>query len=168
VLAEERRDFKGRTVTLVASFEAGGPYDFYTRLIARHIGPHLPGSPNVIVQNMPAPAGCAAPISSSTPRRATAPCWAWFRRPSRSGRRSAAPWHSIRCSQVQLDRSHQFARRDGAKLVSVRHQEHRRCRDAFNESMRDPALRKEVRKSAVDIDPLPGGEVLERSRFGER
>jgi tripartite-type tricarboxylate transporter receptor subunit TctC len=56
-LAEEVPDFKGRTVTLVASFEAGGPYDFYTRLIARYIGPHLPGGPNVIVQNMPGAGG---------------------------------------------------------------------------------------------------------------
>jgi tripartite-type tricarboxylate transporter receptor subunit TctC len=50
--AEEAPDFKGKTVTIVASFEAGGPYDFYARLVARYLGPHLPGSPNVIVQNM--------------------------------------------------------------------------------------------------------------------
>src|SRR5579862_7869647 len=50
--ADELPDFKGKTITLVASFEAGGPYDFYTRLVARYIGAHLPGSPNVIVQNM--------------------------------------------------------------------------------------------------------------------
>jgi hypothetical protein len=41
----------------VASFEAGGPYDFYARLIARFIGSHLPGSPNVVVQNMPGAGG---------------------------------------------------------------------------------------------------------------
>jgi tripartite-type tricarboxylate transporter receptor subunit TctC len=55
--ADELPDFKGKTVTLVASFEAGGPYDFYTRLVARYIGAHLPGSPNVIVQNMPGAGG---------------------------------------------------------------------------------------------------------------
>jgi tripartite-type tricarboxylate transporter receptor subunit TctC len=55
--AEEPPDFRGKTVTLVASFEAGGPYDFYTRLVARYMGPHLPGSPNVIVQNMPGAGG---------------------------------------------------------------------------------------------------------------
>ena len=41
----------------MASFEAGGPYDFYARLIARFIGSHLPGSPNVVVQNMPGAGG---------------------------------------------------------------------------------------------------------------
>ena len=47
----------GKTVTIIASFEAGGPYDFYARLIARHIGAHLPGKPNVVVQNMPGAGG---------------------------------------------------------------------------------------------------------------
>jgi tripartite-type tricarboxylate transporter receptor subunit TctC len=56
-LADEMPDFKGKTVTFVASFEAGGPYDFYARLVARHIGPYLPGNPNVIVQNMPGAGG---------------------------------------------------------------------------------------------------------------
>src|SRR4051794_740718 len=55
--SEEGIDFRGRTVTIIASFEAGGPYDFYSRLIARHIGAHLPGAPNVIVQNMPGAGG---------------------------------------------------------------------------------------------------------------
>lgn len=50
-------DFSGKTVTIIASFEAGGPYDFYARLVARHIGAHLPGKPQVIVQNMPGAGG---------------------------------------------------------------------------------------------------------------
>jgi tripartite-type tricarboxylate transporter receptor subunit TctC len=56
-LAEDAPDLKGRTVTIVASFEAGGPYDFYSRLVARYLGAHLPGNPNVIVQNMPGAGG---------------------------------------------------------------------------------------------------------------
>ena len=35
----------------------GGPYDAYARLVARHLGKHLPGSPNVVVQNMPGASG---------------------------------------------------------------------------------------------------------------
>ena len=56
-LADEIPDFHGKTVTIIASFEAGGPYDFYSRLVARHLGAHLPGNPNVIVQNMPGAGG---------------------------------------------------------------------------------------------------------------
>jgi tripartite-type tricarboxylate transporter receptor subunit TctC len=55
--AEDAPDFKGKTLTIIASFEAGGPYDFYSRLVARFIGAHLPGTPNVIVQNMPGAGG---------------------------------------------------------------------------------------------------------------
>src|SRR5215217_8495609 len=57
VLAQDASDFKGKTVTIIASFEAGGPYDFYSRLVARFLGAHLPGNPNVIVQNMPGAGG---------------------------------------------------------------------------------------------------------------
>jgi tripartite-type tricarboxylate transporter receptor subunit TctC len=50
-------DFKGKTVVLLISFEAGGPYDLYGRLLARHLGAHLPGTPTVIAQNMPGAGG---------------------------------------------------------------------------------------------------------------
>jgi tripartite-type tricarboxylate transporter receptor subunit TctC len=55
--AEDAPDFKGKTIIIIASFEAGGPYDFYSRLIGRHIGMHLPGNPAVVVQNMPGAGG---------------------------------------------------------------------------------------------------------------
>jgi|SRR6266545_154906 len=45
--------YRGRTVTIVVGYSAGGGYDQYARLVARHIGRHIPGQPTVIVQNMP-------------------------------------------------------------------------------------------------------------------
>jgi tripartite-type tricarboxylate transporter receptor subunit TctC len=73
-LAQQAPDFSGKTVTVIACFEAGGPYDFYARLIARHIGVHLPGKPNVIVQNMPGAGGLrgANYIYNVAPRDGTA------------------------------------------------------------------------------------------------
>jgi tripartite-type tricarboxylate transporter receptor subunit TctC len=56
-VAADTVDFKGRSVTIIASFEAGGPYDFYSRLVARHMGAHLSGNPSVVVQNMPGAGG---------------------------------------------------------------------------------------------------------------
>jgi tripartite-type tricarboxylate transporter receptor subunit TctC len=56
-IAQDAPDFKGKTVTIIAGFEAGGPYDFYARLVGRYIGAHLPGNPGVIVQNMPGAGG---------------------------------------------------------------------------------------------------------------
>ena len=55
--AQPAVDFKGKTITFVISFEAGGPYDLYGRLVARHIGRHLPGNPTVVAQNMPGAGG---------------------------------------------------------------------------------------------------------------
>src|ERR1700752_4328218 len=45
--------YKGRQVSLIVGYSAGGGYDVYGRLIARHLGRHIPGNPNVVVQNMP-------------------------------------------------------------------------------------------------------------------
>jgi tripartite-type tricarboxylate transporter receptor subunit TctC len=45
--------YRGRTVPLVVGYGPGGGYDVYARLVARHIGRFIPGTPNVIVQNMP-------------------------------------------------------------------------------------------------------------------
>jgi tripartite-type tricarboxylate transporter receptor subunit TctC len=39
-------------VTVVVGYSPGATYDIYTRNFARHLGKHLPGNPNVIVQNM--------------------------------------------------------------------------------------------------------------------
>jgi tripartite-type tricarboxylate transporter receptor subunit TctC len=51
--AEDAGDFyRGRTIVLVAGFNPGGGADTYARLIARHWGRHIPGSPAVIVRNM--------------------------------------------------------------------------------------------------------------------
>src|SRR5689334_1744823 len=45
--------YQGKTLTIVVGTDAGGGFDIYGRALARHIGKHLPGQPNVIVQNMP-------------------------------------------------------------------------------------------------------------------
>src|SRR5260370_38977916 len=47
------RFFEGKTVRIVVGFSAGGGYDTYSRVIARHLGRHVPGKPTVIVENMP-------------------------------------------------------------------------------------------------------------------
>jgi tripartite-type tricarboxylate transporter receptor subunit TctC len=45
--------FAGKTITIYVGYTAGGSYDLYGRLAARHLGAFLPGHPNVVVQNMP-------------------------------------------------------------------------------------------------------------------
>jgi tripartite-type tricarboxylate transporter receptor subunit TctC len=45
--------YKGKTVELYIGYDPGGGYDTYARLVARHIGKHIPGNPNVVPKNMP-------------------------------------------------------------------------------------------------------------------
>jgi tripartite-type tricarboxylate transporter receptor subunit TctC len=46
-------DFKSKQIKLLIGYAPGGGYDQYGRLIAAHIGRHLPGNPTVVPQNMP-------------------------------------------------------------------------------------------------------------------
>jgi tripartite-type tricarboxylate transporter receptor subunit TctC len=43
----------GRNVQMLIGFGPGGGYDLWGRVVARHIGKHLPGNPSVVPQNMP-------------------------------------------------------------------------------------------------------------------
>ena len=45
--------FKGKRIRFVVGYPPGGGYDLASRLVARHMGRHVPGNPNIIVQNMP-------------------------------------------------------------------------------------------------------------------
>src|SRR5689334_18758492 len=45
--------YRGRTINIYIGYSAGGGYDFYGRLVARHLGRHVPGQPAVVPQNMP-------------------------------------------------------------------------------------------------------------------
>jgi tripartite-type tricarboxylate transporter receptor subunit TctC len=49
----QKVDFSGQKITLAVGSTAGGAYDLYGRLVARHLGNHLPGNPIVVPQNMP-------------------------------------------------------------------------------------------------------------------
>jgi tripartite-type tricarboxylate transporter receptor subunit TctC len=45
--------YKGKTITLIIGANPGGGYDLYGRALARHYARHIPGDPNIVVQNMP-------------------------------------------------------------------------------------------------------------------
>jgi hypothetical protein len=45
--ASAQDSLAGKNVTLIIGFGAGGGYDLWGRLVARHIGKHLPGTPTV-------------------------------------------------------------------------------------------------------------------------
>ena len=49
--------FRGKTVHLIVGAAAGAAYDFAGRAVAAHMGRHIPGNPNIVVENMPGAAG---------------------------------------------------------------------------------------------------------------
>ncbi|HYA07800.1 MAG TPA: tripartite tricarboxylate transporter substrate-binding protein [Xanthobacteraceae bacterium] len=51
--AQSPADFyKGKIIDLDIGYSVGGGYDLYARLIARHLGDHIPGNPTVVPKNM--------------------------------------------------------------------------------------------------------------------
>ncbi len=78
--------FGGKTVRIVVGYPPGSTFDLYARALGRHMGQHIPGSPTVVIQNMPGAGGInavsyvasvAAPdgltLSLSNPQSTTAP-----------------------------------------------------------------------------------------------
>jgi tripartite-type tricarboxylate transporter receptor subunit TctC len=45
--------YKGRTVQAVVGYSPGSTFELYLRVLTRHIGKHIPGNPNIVVQHMP-------------------------------------------------------------------------------------------------------------------
>lgn len=60
VLAQE--SFKGKVIRIVVGLAPGGGFDTYSRMIARHMGKHIPGHPSIVVENM---TGAASLVSAN-------------------------------------------------------------------------------------------------------
>src|SRR5512136_3269841 len=44
--------YEGKTLRVTVGFSAGGGFDLWARVVARHLGKHIPGNPTVIVENV--------------------------------------------------------------------------------------------------------------------
>ncbi len=51
-LADVADLYRGKTISLVVNFTSGGPTDTEARILARHLGRHIPGEPTIVVRNM--------------------------------------------------------------------------------------------------------------------
>jgi tripartite-type tricarboxylate transporter receptor subunit TctC len=49
--------YQGKQLRMIVGSAAGGGYDLFARIVARHIVQHIPGRPTIIVQNQPAAGG---------------------------------------------------------------------------------------------------------------
>jgi len=62
--------YKGRTINLLIGVGVGGFYDLNARIVARHIGRHIPGGPTLVPQNMTGAGGArmAAYLADVAPK----------------------------------------------------------------------------------------------------
>jgi tripartite-type tricarboxylate transporter receptor subunit TctC len=69
--ASAEQDFyRGKTIRIIVGFSAGGGFDQYSRIIARHMPRHIPGNPTMIVDNM---AGAGSRLAANYLFKAAAP-----------------------------------------------------------------------------------------------
>ena len=52
--------FRGKTLSMIIGFGTGGGYDTYGRAFIRHFRNHIPGQPDIVLQNMPGAGGMVA------------------------------------------------------------------------------------------------------------
>jgi tripartite-type tricarboxylate transporter receptor subunit TctC len=45
--------YKEKNIRIIVATSAGGGFDAYTRMLARHLGKYIPGNPSIAVENMP-------------------------------------------------------------------------------------------------------------------
>ncbi|MFM1815425.1 MAG: hypothetical protein RLZ98_2120 [Pseudomonadota bacterium] len=66
--------YKGKTVNIIVGFSPGGGYDTYARTVARFLNKHIPGTPSIVVQNMPGAASLKSVlyVANAGPKDGTA------------------------------------------------------------------------------------------------
>ena len=62
--------YAGKTIRVLVGFPAGGGFDSYSRIIARHINKYIPGNPNVVVDNV---TGAGSLIAANSIYKASKP-----------------------------------------------------------------------------------------------
>ncbi len=110
--------YKGLSdIRLIISAGAGGGYSVYGRNLARHMPDHIPGNPNIVVQNMPGGGGIKATNYLYNGRQEGRLC----ARPDPFERADGAalrhPRRQVRRHQVQLARQHEHGERHLRRLA---------------------------------------------------
>ncbi|HMJ45155.1 MAG TPA: hypothetical protein VK522_23055, partial [Pseudolabrys sp.] len=44
--------YRGKTITMIINYPAGGPSDIEGRIIAQHLPAHIPGKPTIVIRNV--------------------------------------------------------------------------------------------------------------------
>ena len=119
--------YRGRNVTLVIGFSVGGGYDLYGRLLARHLGKHIPGQPSIVPQNREG-AGSERAILylyNAAPKDGSV-IGTFSRSMAIAPLVSTACRRSVRCDQAVMARQHLFGRERVHDVAYVADQDIRR------------------------------------------
>jgi tripartite-type tricarboxylate transporter receptor subunit TctC len=136
--------YAGKTINLVVGSGAGGGFDTYARFLARFYGHHIPGGPNVIVQNMPGAGGLTATgyVYNVAPKDGTV----LLESNPKVLRMIYAPWSY----------GQPVATPPGVPADRVKE-----LRAAFDATVGDPALLAEAQKLNLEVIPLGGSAINE-------
>ena len=99
--------YAGKTLTILVGFSAGGGFDINARALARHIGRHIPGTPNVVVDNMPGASSVTSILYLDNKAPQDGTFIDTFNFGLLSASLSAAQSGEARSAQICLDRQHQ-------------------------------------------------------------
>lgn len=74
--AAQQNFYAGKQLNYYIGYGAGGGFDLYSRVLARHLGNHIPGKPVIVPQNMPGAGGLKAVnyMYTVAPKDGTALC----------------------------------------------------------------------------------------------
>ena len=99
--------YAGKTIEIYTGYSVGGGYDLYARMVARHIGKHIPGNPTVVPKNMEGAASMrlANWLANAAPKDGTV--FGTIGRGTAFDPLLGQPGRAIRRHQIQLDRQRQ-------------------------------------------------------------
>ena len=63
--------YAGKQISFIVGAGVGGGYDLQARIVARHLGKHIPGNPSIVIQNMPARIAAANHMFSAAAKDGT-------------------------------------------------------------------------------------------------
>ena len=155
--------YKGKTINILAGFSPGGGYDINARVLARHMGRHIPGNPTMVVQNMPGAGSLNAVHYLDNTAAKDGTVLNTFNFGAIGEARLSPGQDQDRFPQVQLDRQHQPGPHGLLRLARARREDAGRAQGAA-----EGALRLDRRRLVVRPQPAHHEEHLRREAAAGR
>src|SRR5438132_1411594 len=171
--------YKGKTVDLYIAYSVGGGYDLYARLLARHLGKHIPGNPLVVPKNMEGAGGLrlANWLYAAAPRDGTAigASWVTEKKINLLMQFSLAKHVDLPDVPLIMDLAKTDEQRQMFRLIFARQtmgrpfqgppgvpaDRLRALQQAFMDTMKDKDFLAEAAKAQFEITPV-SGEAIEK------